>query len=179
MGGQNLPHNIETQAGAPRLGGVERLENPRYLLGGNTDPTIADAQLDLQSGAETFQAQRAPRGHGLDGILHHIEHGPAQGAGVKGQRPHRGVPLQHDGHALLRRTALHLRRPRLHGRPDVLHAQLDGADADEGEIILHQLIETCQSGPDLAEGLHHHGRALGRRIPEFLLQQIDVQEEGA
>src|SRR5205807_4533790 len=69
MDGQNLPHNIETQAGAPRLGGVERLENPRYLLGGNTDPTIADAQLDLQSGAETFQAQRAPRGHGLDGIL--------------------------------------------------------------------------------------------------------------
>ena len=78
---------------------------------------------------------------------------------------------------LLRRPALHLRHPCLHGRAHVLHGQLDGADAHQGEIILHQLIEARQGGPDITEGLLDHGRALVRGLPQFLLQQIDVQEE--
>ena len=45
MGDENLPHNIEAQAGVARLGGVERLENPCHQLCGDAHPAIADVQL--------------------------------------------------------------------------------------------------------------------------------------
>src|SRR4029453_6649928 len=38
MGDENLLHNIEAQAGASRLGGVERLENPRHCAAGMPTP---------------------------------------------------------------------------------------------------------------------------------------------
>jgi CheY-like chemotaxis protein len=55
MGDQNLPHNIEAQARAARLRGVERLENPRDLLGGYPNPAIMDAQLHRRGGGAPLQ----------------------------------------------------------------------------------------------------------------------------
>src|SRR5215470_4310554 len=43
MGDQNLPDNIQAQAGPSRLRGVEGFENLRDLLGGYTDAAITDA----------------------------------------------------------------------------------------------------------------------------------------
>src|SRR5262245_54938970 len=75
MGDDNLLHNIEAQAGATRLSGIEWPENAWDLRGRHADPAIADVQLDLRGGADAREAQRTPVGHGLDGILYDIEHG--------------------------------------------------------------------------------------------------------
>ena len=61
--------------------------------------------------------------------------------------------------------------------PQVLHGPLHPANADQGEIVLHQLIQAGQLRLDLGQRLGHLGRTVGRGLLEFLGEHIDIQKD--
>ena len=77
-----------------------------------------------------------------------------------------------------RRQSLPFRSPRAHRHPEVLEGPLDLGGADEGEIILHEVVQPRQLVLDLGERLGHLGGTLRGGIAQFFLQQIRMQKNG-
>ena len=73
----NLLHNVQAQPRSARLGGIQRLEDPAQALGWHATARILHLELDAGGGTVARQSERPPRGQGVEGVVHQVEHGAA------------------------------------------------------------------------------------------------------
>src|SRR5215831_10634245 len=90
MRGHNLLHDIESQPGPARFGGIEGLEDLTQALGWNTAACIPYLEPHLRRHTLAGHCDRATLGHRVQGILDEIEAGALQRIVMKGYNPEGG-----------------------------------------------------------------------------------------
>jgi hypothetical protein len=68
----NFLHDVQSQPGPPGLGRIQRLKNPLQLRGRHATPRI----LHLGGRALAYERQPPALGHGVERVLHEIQHCP-------------------------------------------------------------------------------------------------------
>src|SRR5690606_3917225 len=162
----DLTRDRETEPGAMALGGEERLEEPRPMLGLDARALVFDDDLRAGRGAAHSDADGAAVGHGLARVAQQIEQRLFDLPFVDGHRAELPVDVELE----LNRRLLELAPTEVaraaHHVPELLEGDRARALAREGEVLLAERAEPLDLSRDRAD----ERARLVRVRPELLLE---------